>query len=339
MTSMAWNHRFQVDSDIPKIDLDAVVKANPELSSPKDSTIRIKQEQEGKPIAWRIPLDQMQRAEKLHIIMSLSGHSLSRGAHPWSKGIVLLDKGMPEHPESRRAVCAVMNDETTPPISQVIDMPNNNEPVALRIEHHGLAGEFEITRLEILGVKTSIAGQAAWIACCLCWMIWAVFLAGIKKPIRAILAGIIWIAFAWKIVLPGPWPTDHPIAGSFVQDYSPSTISSSTLKAAEVEPMVREPKNQSLLFYIKMKLPLMRPFLHGLLFGVPALLLMVCIPTSRAVVLSSALAAGVELVQIGFGYSFDWLDALDLLFDASGIIMAVVAHSCWQSWRARRHTT
>lgn len=337
MTPITWNHRYVLDSEIPKIDLNDFVNANPEMSSESKANIRIRQKNQGQPAAWQFPLEQMQHAEKLHINISLKGHNLTEGIHPWSKGLILLDKGMPPNPESRRVICAVMDDEVTPTIDQVIDMPKNNKPVALRIEHHGLSGEFEITQLEIFGVKKSNRGQSAWLTCCLCWFLWATIAAGIKKPIRAISAGIIWSAFAWQIVLPGPWPSDHPLAGSFTDHVSSSTPNNyGYLKAQETSPMINEPKNQSLLFNIKMKLPFLRPIFHGLLFGVPALLLMLCITIKRAVILSSALAIGVELIQIGFGFIFNWLDALDLLFDASGITMSFFAYKWWQNWKCHK---
>ena len=332
-TIISWNHRYELDEECPKISLRSLIEANPALSSTDSSCLEISQEKSGEATAWEIPLTGMENQEILHIRVLVQAVDLQLGGEPWEKGLVFLEKAA--DPDFKHALGAVVNDEASPDIPQVIHLPDNKKPVTLRIEHHGRSGKFEIQKLEFFGLKKSLWGQVGWIFVSLGWLAWVACLVGWESLVRTILVALIWTGFAWKILLPGPWPAEHPIQSEFVSDVSALAEQSPTsLKAQDIQPMVKLPKDRSLLFYLKFHLPVLRPLMHGMLFFVPTFLfLLLRVPIVKSAILGAFLALGVELIQIGFGFYFDLKDLLDLLWDGLGIALAIMI---WHYWQKRR---
>jgi glycopeptide antibiotics resistance protein len=66
---------------------------------------------------------------------------------------------------------------------------------------------------------------------------------------------------------------------------------------------------------------------HSPLLFVPTLLSLFLISPRRTFLLAGLSAIAIEATQLAFGYSLDWLDTLDLLCDAIGILLA------WLTWR------
>jgi hypothetical protein len=88
----------------------------------------------------------------------------------------------------------------------------------------------------------------------------------------------------------------------------------------------------SLVLRIKAALIWARPLLHIGLLMVPTLGFVLLAGRRVAILLSASVAVLIESMQVLFGFGFDWMDCLDLLYDAAGIGLG-----CWlAAWLSRR---
>jgi hypothetical protein len=88
----------------------------------------------------------------------------------------------------------------------------------------------------------------------------------------------------------------------------------------------------SLVLRVKAALIWARPLLHIGLLMVPTLGFALLAGRRVAILLSASIAVLIESMQVLFGFGFDWMDCLDLLYDAVGIGLG-----CWLAvWLSRR---
>ena len=88
----------------------------------------------------------------------------------------------------------------------------------------------------------------------------------------------------------------------------------------------------SLVLRVKAALIWARPLLHIGLLMVPTLGFALLAGRRVAILLSASVAVLIESMQVLFGFGFDWMDCLDLLYDAAGIGLG-----CWLAvWLSRR---
>ena len=230
----------------------------------------------------------------------------------------------------------------------------------LRLEHLGISGRFWLERCRITVVhETGWWRYGRWLLLA-GWFAWAVGVAisgrtsGLGRPL---LAGAIWLVCVTQWAVPGPWQALRPMASSFagtpapaaaaplaprVQAVPPPTVSPAPSAPAaastESESLGELEFHGSMLLMIKDKIKQARPLFHILLFFFPAFVFAVLAGRWRSVFLASTLAAGIEGAQYLFGYGFDRTDVLDLLQDAAGIGLALLAHHRLTVWlRKRRH--
>ena len=83
---------------------------------------------------------------------------------------------------------------------------------------------------------------------------------------------------------------------------------------------------------IKTALPRIRPLLHCLLMFAPTVTVLLIIPKSRVLMVSGTVSLGIELAQYLFGFGFDGLDILDLVWNAAGIGLAIWIHPLLARW-------
>jgi hypothetical protein len=226
------------------------------------------------------------------------------------------------------------------------------------LEHLGISGRFLLERCRITVVhETGWWRYGRWLLLA-SWFAWAAGVAtsgrtsGLARPL---LAAAIWLICATQWAVPGPWEALRPMASTFAgtpAPPAPATIAPAVQApppaiaaphpaAPAAEPAAAESLGElefsgSLLLMIKDKIKQARPLFHVLLFFFPALVFAVLAGRWRCVVLTAALAAGIEGAQYLFGYGFDRTDVLDLLLDATGIGLALIAHHRLTVWLRKR---
>lgn len=323
------------------------------------------------PVVQRLPLPGLPPAEFLLFDFKAQAYGLTPGPMPWADGRLMIEwhpEGRPMEPEYLGSArenypteisCLVASSDLGPAL-----------PV-LRLEHLGISGSFLLERCRITVVtETGWWRYGRWLLLA-GWFAWAAGVAsgptsGLGRPL---LAGAIWLLCATQWAVPGPWQALRPMASSFVgtpaptapspvvqavRDTLPADIAPPPASPAPVEKPAPPEKpasdekpasaesvgelefHGSLLLEIKDKIKQARPLFHVLLFFFPTFVFAMLAGRWRSVFLASALAAGIEGAQYLFGYGFDRTDVLDLLQDAAGIGLALLAHHQVTHWLRKR---
>lgn len=367
-TWLAWQHRFEANPAHPTVGLADLVAttslaagASWESVAPGQTRLALKAGTPAQPVVQRLPLPGLPPAEFLLFDFKAQAYGLTPGPMPWADGRLMIEwhpEGRPMEPEYLGSArgnypteisCLVASSDLGPAL-----------PV-LRLEHLGISGSFVLERCRITVVtETGWWRYGRWLLLA-GWFAWAAGVAsghtsGLGRPL---LAGAIWLLCATQWAVPGPWQALRPMASSFEGTPAPTAPSPVVQEVRNTLPATVDPPpppaspapveqtaaaesvgelefHGSLLLEIKDKIKQARPLFHVLLFFFPTFVFAVLAGRWRSVFLASALAAGIEGAQYLFGYGFDRIDVLDLLLDATGIGLALLAHHRVTGWLRKR---
>lgn len=368
-TWLGWQHRFQVDPAHPTVDLADLVAATPlaagvswETSESGEPRLALKSGTPTHPVVQRLPLPGLPPSEFLLFDFKAQAHKLAPGPMPWEDGRMMIEW----HPEGRAMkpeYLASVREYHAIEVSCLIATSDVGPALpALRLEHLGISGSFVLERCRVTVVReTGWWRHGRWLLLA-GWFAWAAGVAasgptsGLGRPL---LAAAVWLVCATQWAVPGPWEALRPMAPTFAGTPAPAPPSP-IVPAAQValpptiaptpateppapsaEPAAAQSLGElefggSLLLKIKDKIKQARPIFHVLLFFFPAFLFALLVGRWRSVVLTAALAVGIEGAQYLFGYGFDRTDVLDLVLDAAGIGLALVAHHRVTAWLRKR---
>lgn len=344
-----WTFRFQCSPDLPTwrlADLRAAASPVPGLEwlgSSDQPKLRLKVDAANPRVAARLVIPGIPAVNMLHLRFQMSARGLAPGKEKWEDGRAMIEWHQPDDAAKRGddPVGSVRHDEKTG-LADFVVLPLKSPAIpALRLEHLGRAGEFELSDLEITVVQErAIWKTGRWFLAC-AWLAWVAAYVRSWPGIpwwRAILASAVWIFMGNQFVVPGPWKHQRPLVSAFrlgaestvsavpspVPSASvPAKSSSSALTSGPLQALGKITDQGGLVLRVKARIAQARPLLHALMLFAPALALAWLAGRKPAMVLAGILALATELAQFAFGYGFDWVDVFDLASDATGIALAM----------------
>lgn len=349
-TGGLWNHRYERIPGGETIDLSDLSRRNPTpgpalwSGSGDDTRLTV-----AATVPWsvvRLTLPEIPAVDALHLVVRVEAVDLQLGRQIWDDGRLLVEW----HPSERKnemeldPVASARTTEIKGPWELVARPVNRPAIPFVRIEHLGASGEFAITRFEATPVRERPSWRILRGLLLAAWFALAAVAAGFPGGRwRPLLAAGIWVVFAVEFIVPGPWKSTRPLASSFDLGTSspaapnpiapvtpitpPNPVTPVTPPASpEIQLAGRIPTAGSPMLRIKAALPRIRPLLHGLMMFLPTLFVLFLIPRNRALAIAATCSGGIELAQTLFGFGFDGTDLLDLLWNATGIGLALWIH-------------
>lgn len=299
-------------------------------------------------VALRLALPEAPAVEMLQFRCRLRAQGLTQGSEKWQAGRIMIewhpmDGGDPE----LDPIGGIVDDNSSPDDPMVAVSAAGPAIPALRLEHLGRAGEFTLSDLEIIPLRERAlwkTGRWLLVAGFLGWL-YGLIRAGarISRP-RALAAALVWLLMGVHFVVPGPWKLQRPLLVAEFQlgkadrmknpAHAPPAVATGRAlpRSGEVPPSGYLLPQGSLALKVKLLVSQVRVLLHILLLLAPTLASAWLIGRRRTLVLAILCAAAIELAQMAFGFRFDWLDAIDLITDATGI-----AAGLWLANKIRRH--
>jgi hypothetical protein len=355
---LMWNHRYERVADKPGWNLATLRQGVPDVPGvewagpPENPVLRLRVESRIPRVALRLAIPGSPAVESLMLKFRLVARGLKPGREKWETGRLMIEWHSPEVDGSleKEPVGGVKLEEDSGRISLVAVPVNAPALPAMVLEHLGVAGEFDLSGLEIIPVRERalwktgrwilLFASFAWLATCI--RTWR----GVNAW-RACAAAVICLLMVIEFVIPGPWKAQRPLlvpdfhlgetarlsssntAPPLVKSVTPPAISSGA-----IQPSGDVRVQGGLALRVKFLLNHLRPLLHVALLAAPTLAFAFLIGRRNAVRLAIPLVLAIESAQIAFGYGCDWIDGLDLVFDGIGIWLALCIHR----WLARRLT-
>ena len=346
-TCALWTFRFERLSNQPvwRIpDLRAAAPTVPGLEwidSPDHPGLRVRVDERNPLLAARVLIPGILAVQSLHLCFRMAARGLIPGNEKWEDGRFIIEW----HPVGGSSAwendpaCSMRLDQFSDFQTFVMQPKDGPAVPAIRLEHLGKSGEFEITDLEITVVEETLLWKVGRWVLVLAWLIWAACSMRIWPDIgwmRAACAASIWVVMGIQFVIPGPWKIQRPIYPEFrIGNEKPPSAALDAVKQRPSEinmpsgplpALGKLPNNGGIALRVKYYLVQARPFLHVLLLFAPAFAMACFAGRNAALFMSVALALLIEAAQVAFGYGFGWDDVLDLACDAAGIGLAVWAH-------------
>lgn len=356
---MLWAHRYERAAGLPVWRLEDLRQGAPAVAgvewagTPDQPLLRLKVAAGNPPVALRLAIPGAPAVEMLQLHFSMTARGLTPGAKPWETGRIMIEWFPPDGAGEveEDPVGGVSLDEQNDPLTLVAGPVHGPAVPALRLEHLGRAGEFEIAGLEITAVQERNLWKTGRWFLAFGWLVWAFACIRSWPGIswwRALGAAAIWLLMGIHFAIPGPWKIQRPLGVQFrlggippappsgqappsVKPLAPVRITSGAIPVAG-NLTVRG----SLPLRIRLVLAKARPLLHVLLLFGPVLVLVWLAGRRVALVAAISLALAIEGGQVAFGYGFDWIDIFDLAFDAAGIVLGIRAYGKIQGMRASR---
>jgi hypothetical protein len=342
---MLWAHRYQRTAGQPEWHLSDLRREAPQSAglswggTADSPTLRLKLFAGDPPLALRLAIPGAQAMEALHLRFRLSARGLTPGSEDWETGRLMVEwhATAGQNRFEQDPVAGIKDDEDSG-LMTLVAVPAEGPAVpAIRLEHLGIEGEFELKELEITALEeTPWWKRGRWLLA-LAWLAW--FAAGIRswpgvKLWQALAAAAVCLVMAIQFVIPGPWKIQRPL---LAQDFRIGATSMQSSVPVEPPPTLRIISEQitpsgkilpqgGLAMRLRIILKPLRPLLHVVLLAAPTLVFALLLGRRRALLLAIPLALAIELAQTGFGYGFDWRDAGDLLFDGLGIVLGLWLH-------------
>ena len=315
------------------------------LGTPGHPILRLRMEEGGKPLAFRLSIPMAPAVDGLHLRFRMVSRGLIPGDEAWQDGRFMVEWHQPQSKAAleRDSIGSIRDDIRGDLQDLVVQAVNGPAIPALRLEHLGCSGEFELSDLEITAVRErSIWKIGRWFLV-LGWLLWVVTFVRSWPGIslwRATCAAGIWVVMGMYFVVPGPWKiqramvsgfhlggsvSDHSVA-STTQVGSESTANPHGVPSGPQPSLGKLPDLGNLAIRVKQAVSQARPLLHMFLLFAPTLVFAWLLGRSPALALSAILAVFIELAQVVFGYGFDIFDIGDLASDAAGIALALWLH-------------
>ncbi len=341
-----WAHRFERDSSLPVWRLadlrgDVPAVAGVEwLGTPEKPSLRLRVDAKDQRVAVRVAIPGVSAVDSLHLRLWMSAHGLVPGQKEWETGRFMIEWHPPAGGSDAELdpVAGIQFDQRVNPVALVARPERGPAIPALRLEHLGIAGEFEVSDLEIIAVHEGPLWKTGRWVLALGWLLWIAALLRSWPDVsrwRALGAAMICLLMGIQFVIPGPWKAQRAIGGDFqlgdaVEVSHPAeappsvtTQSAVAITSGAIPPSGKIPPRGGLALRVKHAIKQARPLLHVLLLFGPTLVLAGLLGRSHALMLAIALALLIESAQLAFGYGFGWDDVWDLLTDGIGIALAL----------------
>ncbi len=292
----------------------------------------------GKPLAIRLSIPGIREVDGLHLRFRMNSRGLSPGCERWQDGRFMVEWHQPQGGGAleENPVGSVRHD-TRGELQDLVVQPLHGPAVpALRLEHLGRSGEFDLSELEITVVRERALWKTGRWFLALGWLAWVAAVArswpGISRW-RALCSATLWVLMGMHFVIPGPWKIQRAMVPAFQLGVAPAAEARvraagvpgvfPAVSSGSIEALGKLPDQGSLVLRVKLGIARARPLLHMLLLFAPALAFAFLLGRKPAVFLAAALAVAIELAQVAFGYGFDLIDVGDLASDAVGIALAM----------------
>lgn len=290
--------------------------------------------------------------EFLHVRIRALSKNLIPDAGSWQNGRTIIEwhdiQGA--EPVVYQPIQFAVFDSMDEPRPFVVKSPHHGAVPRLRIEHLGRDGTYEVEKLVLQPVKESGLWKFGAPLLVSCWLAWVVALCRKnKKPAlwRGFLTGMVFVAMGLTLVVPGPWKVFRPLGFEFKLNENANglpgkakTLTEEAIKLNHTthapEPLGKMDVQGGLLIKIKFYLSMIRPLLHGALFLVPAIMLAWLVGKKSSIMLLMMITFGIETSQVMFGYGFDPLDVMDIVFDLAGISAGIWIYSRFSAGIHRR---
>lgn len=356
-----WCYRFERLPGTRSLSLEELRVLSPQLppgaewtGDSSSSTLRLTVGPNQPRIGVSFPLRDFPPMEALFVRISIAARGLERGPQEWDDGRVMVEWRSPDHQERQETdpIGSLRDSERIDNVSMAARSSSGNSVPVLRIEHLGRSGEFEMAHLELIPIQErGIWKFGRWLLLLL-FFFWFWFAVSGRSGIpawRRVASICIWLSMSVYLAIPGPWKTLRPLIADFRlgepsahQAFNNSVTPTVDLASkaprsprSTVTPpdFGKIPLHGSWIVQLKQKLAMVRPLLHACLLFVPTLVFAVLLGPRLALALSAGLALSIEAAQTAFGFGFDWVDVLDLMTDAIGILGAIWVFGRWLKGR------
>jgi hypothetical protein len=313
-------------------------------------TLRIAAGSADRKVALSFRLAVSDAVEALHVGMVMSAKDLLLGEKEWDDGRVLIcwvSEGE-NGPIEIDPVASVRGSQRKEGISLVTAPSFGAGYPVVVIENLATSGEMTISALELTPVRHRPSWR--WMRWVLgaCWFSWLfACLSGSSKvslPRRAAAAAL-WVVMGALFAFPGPWERIYPLLIPYDLGASMETRDGPSFAVKPPVPETKTPQgiaSQGALgkipeqggwiIQIRSHLKRQRLLLHtGFVVGI-TVLFSYLVGSRRAAWLAGGLVLAMEAAQIGFGYSFDFGDFMDLACGAAGITIGWLLFGKLNRW-------
>jgi hypothetical protein len=356
-----WAFRFECVPEFPTwqlADLRTLAPPVPGvdwLGPPDNPLLRLRVDSANQRVAARLAIPNIPATSWLHLRFRLAANGLTPGSEKWEDGRLMIDwhptTGIPDWENA--PVSSLRFDDKSSWENIVVAPLHAPAVPALRLEHLGRAGEFVLSDLQITAVDERPAWQIGKWLLAFGWLAWGTACVRSWPGItwrRAIGAAAIWLFMLVNFVVPGPWKIQRAMIPDFQlhaqtssklppQNQAPAAIAPAPCKvpiaSGAIPALGKMPVQGGVALQLKQRISQARPILHALMLFAPSLAIAFFVGKKPALFLAVILALATELAQIAFGYDFNWLDGIDLLYDASGIVTALWVHHMYCAKRVR----
>lgn len=343
---LMWTHRFEKLPGMMVWSLTDLRAGVPEVAGVEwtgtadHPVLRLKVDAQTPRVALRLVIPGVPALDMLQLRYVMTASGLTPGKEKWETGRMMIEW----HPDrnadevEQDPVGGAKLDEKSGNVELIATPEKGPARPALRIEHLGLAGKFEIQDLEITAVRERRFWKIGrWFLACgwLGWFVAAIRPGSITGRWRVLAAAGIWLVMAIQFVVPGPWKMERPLVAAFElgekvdrgpSGEAPPLMSSSPspqISSGAVASSGKIPVRGGLALRVKQLAAQARPLLHVLLLMAPVFASTLLVGGRPTLFMAILLSLSIEGAQVAFGYGFDWLDMLDLLTDAAGIALGL----------------
>jgi hypothetical protein len=353
-TFCLWQFRFAGNPDYPTLTL-GDLKPSATLcpgaawtGTAAQPGLLLRSTESAKDLVQRITLPHLPPTQWLHLRFHLHATRLKPGPQPWCDGRLILEWHTGGNSWNFDPLGSVREDQDTGDVFLVARPNHGVATPTLRLENLAASGDFHILTFEATVVEERALWKYGKWLLLLAWAAWfsaATGLATSPSRLRPLAAAIVWLLMAANFSFPGPWKTQRPLTAPFqigpelrqTAEPHPATAPAPAAPSALPQPSQalapppaisagRIPPQGSALVrlkdFIHQHCPSLKSFYHIPLLFAPTLLSLLLISRRRSILLAAFTAVAIEAAQLAFGYSLDWVDALDLLCDALGILLA-----------------
>lgn len=351
-----WQHRFECSPEYPTVrlsDLQAIAGPAPGvewLGAESDPRLRLRVDPAHPKVVARVNLPWIKAVDFLHVRFRLTATDLRPGKEIWQDGRSIMEW----HPQARsldwenNPFHSARNSETCGVVEMVLRPDHPPAIPVLRLENLGTSGDLELSMFEATVLRERWIWKIGRGFLLAGWLLWAVAWIGPRGKFgggRPLFASAIWLVMLLYFVVPGPWKDVRSFFGSFqivqkttvISDLSAPvsregkpTVALSFANPAALESVGKIPDQGDFTLRLKHYSKNLRPLLHIILLFAPALAIACLVGRKSARSLTIFFALAIEAAQLAFGYGFDWVDVFDLVCDAAGIFLALVAHASLQ---------
>ena len=353
-----WAIRFEKQPSLRSWDLADLRAANPEIpglewsGTQENPRLKVVVSPDHPRVGARLRIPDCPAVDFLYLDFRMAAQALVPGAELWADGRFMIEwhyPGMPDPPQMDPAG-SIRYDGPAMRQRIVLHPAEGRAVPAIRLEHLGRSGSFEIQHLKIRALRESRAWKLGAPLLALAWASWFFAWFRPRKQIRAWRAAgaaVVMLLMGVNFVLPGPWKIIRPIGGDFhlgaearvdpaANPSHAGDMPHPSIISGPIPTVGKLPDQGSLVLRIKLRIKEARPLLHALMMFGPTLLLGILVGRSAALRASILLALAIEAAQMAFGYGFGWDDVGDLFCNAIGIFAAVVCLSKLDQWLGRK---